>query len=205
MTDPSAPGALATLRRFMRTPTAAATCCDLCAAEVADEHDHLLDPKQRKVACACRACALLFSGDTSARYRRLESRKLPMPEMRLSESEWDLLDIPVRLVFLCPSSVHDRVFATYPSPAGAVEANVPSGVWQTLVQAHPALSVLKPDVEALIADGRGGSPGCCVVSIDVCHQLLGLLRANTREHVEPRAAWREMERVLGALYGGSHA
>ena len=59
--------ALASLRRYVR-PRAAPVRerCELCDAELAPEHAHLLEPATRRLACACEACALLFDGQVRA-------------------------------------------------------------------------------------------------------------------------------------------
>ena len=53
--------AIASIRRFMR-PRAVHERCALCGAEIGPEHPHLVDASSRQLACACDACALLFSG-----------------------------------------------------------------------------------------------------------------------------------------------
>ena len=35
--------------------------CEMCTAEVADEHGHVVDLENRGLMCACRPCYLLFS------------------------------------------------------------------------------------------------------------------------------------------------
>ena len=63
---PASLAALASLRRFAR-PRAARERCELCGAELADEHAHLVELASRRLACACEACAILFSGQGAGR------------------------------------------------------------------------------------------------------------------------------------------
>jgi hypothetical protein len=57
--DTSRLSALASLRRFAR-PRPLRERCDLCDADLADEHAHLLELSNRRLVCACDACAILF-------------------------------------------------------------------------------------------------------------------------------------------------
>ena len=53
--------ALPFLSRFARRlPTAER--CELCSAELAPVHQHLLDPIKRQIVCSCDGCAVLFCG-----------------------------------------------------------------------------------------------------------------------------------------------
>ena len=54
------------LRRFARPPrpsagTTAEDRCELCAELIGREHKHMVDLQRRSIACACTACALLFT------------------------------------------------------------------------------------------------------------------------------------------------
>ena len=40
--------------------------CELCSAEAAPVHSHLLEPENRQILCACEPCALLFDGKAQA-------------------------------------------------------------------------------------------------------------------------------------------
>ena len=56
--------ALASIRRFMR-PRACREHCELCDAELADEHPHLVELATRRLVCAATACAILFDGQAA--------------------------------------------------------------------------------------------------------------------------------------------
>jgi hypothetical protein len=66
----------------------------------------------------------------------------------------------------------------YPGPAGATESDLPLESWDRIVAENPELSVLQPDVEALLVRRPGGD--CFVVPIDTCYELVGQLRTRWR-------------------------
>jgi hypothetical protein len=177
--------ALAVLQRLRdarpREPARAGERCELCTEPIADEHGHLVDVEARRLLCACRGCYLLFTPDGAGggRYLAVPDRYLELTDVRLSPAQWDALQIPVGVAFFFVNSTLSRVAAFYPSPAGATESLLPLDTWEELVGAHPALSTLQPDVEALLvrAEGDGASRAeCYVVPIDACYELVGHLR-----------------------------
>jgi len=177
--------ALAVLQRLRdarsREPVRAGERCELCTEPIADEHGHLVDVEARRLLCACRGCYLLFApeGAGGGHYRAVPDRYLAFTDVRLSSAQWDALQIPVGVAFFFVNSTLARVAAFYPSPAGATESLLPLDTWEELVGAHPALSTLQPDVEALLvrADHAGASGAeCYLVPIDACYELVGHLR-----------------------------
>ena len=189
--------ALAALRRFTQ-PAPTLARCELCAGTLDSRHAHLFEPEPRRLLCACTACALLFPSAHGAQRVRVETRVQPLRDLQLSDLDWTALDVPVRLVFLCPSARHQQLFATYPSPQGAVEARLPLAAWQALTRAHPQLNSVEPELDALVIDGRAEPSSSTRVSIDVCHALVGHLRAHRRSV----AAWRALEQALVRLQRG---
>jgi hypothetical protein len=164
-----------------REPVRAGERCELCTEPIADEHGHLVDVEARRLLCACRGCYLLFTpeGAGGGRYLAVPDRYLAFTDVRLSPDQWDALQIPVSVAFFFVNSTLARVAAFYPSPAGATESLLPLDTWEELVGAHPALSTLQPDVEALLvrADPDGAaSAECYLVPIDACYELVGRLR-----------------------------
>ena len=164
-----------------REPVRAGERCELCTEPIADEHGHLVDVEARRLLCACRGCYLLFTpeGAGGGHYRAVPDRYLAFTDVRLSPDQWDALQIPVSVAFFFVNSTLARVAAFYPSPAGATESLLPLDTWEELVGAHPALSTLQPDVEALLvrADPDGAaSAECYLVPIDACYELVGQLR-----------------------------
>jgi Family of unknown function (DUF5947) len=183
VTEPDA-GPLAVLRRLRRPPPMPrpGERCDLCGAEVADEHGHLVDLQDRRLLCSCRACFLLFDGGGAGglRFRAVPEHRLALGAGGLSPGEWDSLEIPVGIAFLFANSVLGQAVACYPSPAGATEHPSPEGAWERLTAAHAVVAGLAPDVEALLVRADRGAPECFVVPIDACYRLAGELRRSWR-------------------------
>ena len=180
---------LETLRRITNSEPAPplGERCEMCAAPVADEHQHVVDVQSRSLMCVCRPCYLLFTDhEAELRYRAVPDRYLSFPEFRLDRAEWDELQIPVGLAFFFTNSAQERVVGFYPSPAGATESELPMTTWDRVVEANPALRTAAPDVEALLVrcDEHGGQQGgeltCHLVPIDACYELVGRMRMTWR-------------------------
>jgi hypothetical protein len=180
-------GALSALRRFTRAEPAADARCDLCNAAIGSEHPHLLEVAARRLVCACPGCALLFPGHEGARYRSVVTTLEPLTDVRLAESDWGELGVPVRFVFLCASRTHERIYATYPNPGGAAESELPRETWSSLVQRYPRLSEIEPDVAGVFLDGLTEDEPAYELSIDVFQNLMGQIAVSGGS---PRAAWR---------------
>ena len=159
--------------------------CELCDEDLGSErgtpHGHLVDLHQRSLACACRACYLLFTQPRAGgRYRAVPERYLSLPDLQLSPSDWDALAIPVDVAFFFVNSELERVAAFYPGPAGATESLLALDAWDGIVAGVPVLAGLAPDVEAFLVRGTGRSGGGEVegflVPIDTCYELVGHLR-----------------------------
>lgn len=174
MTSAGVPRGLSALRRFTRHEDARDPC-ELCSLPLEARHDHLLEPDARRILCACRACALLFPDESRARFRRIRSRAVPLRGETLTEEERAALGIPVRLFYLCPSPLHETVFAVYPNAAGATEATLSLPLWEALGRDRPELRDIEPEVEGLLCDYLGGRSRCFVASVDVCRHFVGLL------------------------------
>jgi len=150
---------LASLRRIAtaKPPPPPGERCEMCAEPVPADHRHVVDLHSRALMCTCRGCHLLFSDPRAEqRYRAIPDRFLSFPGFRLDRTRWDELQIPVGLAFLFTNSTVDRTVAFYPSPAGATESDLPLTAWAAIVAANPELSVLEPDVEALLIRAPGG-------------------------------------------------
>ncbi|MCW2930876.1 MAG: hypothetical protein JWM19_1838 [Actinomycetia bacterium] len=196
------------LRRFARPPRSSPRApeerCELCGERVGSEHKHMVDPQLRSIACACTACALLFTRP-GGRYRTVPDRVRQDPAAPLTEAEWAELSIPVSVAFFFVNSTLGRVIASYPSPAGVTECELDLAAWSRLADAHPLLRALEPDVEAILV--VGGAPHEAVppqtaappkaapletappetarveaflVPIDACYSLAGALRRQWR-------------------------
>jgi hypothetical protein len=173
---------LAVLGRVRATRPApnAAERCEMCATEIGERHQHVVDLVGRGLMCTCRPCYLLFTAeDADLRYRAVPDRYRSLPDFVLFAGQWDDLEIPVGLAFFFANSVQGRTVAFYPGPAGATESELPLGAWDRVVDANPALDTLAPDVEALIVrmpEHGSGSAEAFVVPIDRCYELVGSLR-----------------------------
>lgn len=179
---PDLPGgrnALASLRRFVRPPPARERC-ELCSAELAEDHAHLVELASRRLRCACEACAILFSNPAAPKFRRVPRDAWFLADFRLTDVEWQSLGLPINLAFFLHSTPAGRVVALYPSPAGATEALPPPEAWQALVEENPVLGKLEPDVEALLVNRLGPAVEYYRVGIDECYKLVGLIRTHWR-------------------------
>jgi Family of unknown function (DUF5947) len=171
--------------RANRPPPSAQERCEMCAEDIGEEHQHVVDLVGRGLMCTCRPCYLLFTAaGAELRYRAVPDRYLSFPDFALFAGQWDELEIPVGLAFFLPNSVLGRTAAFYPGPAGATESELPLGAWDRIVEANPALRRLAPDVEALIIrmpeqDGLAAAVAYGV-PIDRCYELVGALRMTWR-------------------------
>lgn len=152
--------------------------CEFCAAEIAGDHEHVVDVEQRTLKCACRPCSILFSGGGAAggRLRTVPDRYLAIDRFRLGPGDWEDMQIPVQMAFFFRSSATGAVTAFYPSPAGATESLLDVGAWARVVNANPALSGVEDDVEAVLVRLADEGSEAFVVPIDSCYELVGHLR-----------------------------
>ena len=127
---------LASLRRLVSAPPAPERC-ELCAAAVPGEHEHLIDPQKRRLICACQACAILFDHSAARHYRRVPRDIRRLAALPAGDAFWNSLAIPTGLVFLMESSVTGQALALYPSPAGPTESDVDSATWAELKSFYP--------------------------------------------------------------------
>jgi hypothetical protein len=196
-------GGLRLLRSFARKRVAVARC-ELCAAELPQEHQHLLEPVRRKVLCACGACSILFSSRGETKYQRVPRRVRYLPDFQMSDGQWDSLMIPINMAFFFDSTPENRVVALYPSPGGPIESMLSLDSWNDIVRDNPVLSAMEPDVEALlvnrIAQSRGaGAAEYFVAPIDECYKLVGLIRSSWRGFSGGTEVWREIGKFFAGL------
>lgn len=153
--------------------------CELCGEPLGERHRHLFDPRTRALLCACQGCTLLF-GDPQGRYRAVPAEVRHLPRFVLDDEAWDGLQLPVNLAFFVVSSTAGRPLALYPSPAGATESQLGLDTWSALEAANPELRSLRPDVQALLCNRIGTARDHFLVPIDVCFELVGLVRLHWR-------------------------
>ena len=192
-------------RREMRPPVEQ---CELCSAEIPAEHRHLLELSRRTLICVCIPCSILFSdpGAGQGKYRLVPSRFLKLSDFQMTDEQWDDLMIPVNMVYLFRNTAVQRVMAFYPSPAGAMESTLALEGWAELVGSNPILHDLEPDVEALLINrvkNRGGEHyrEHYLVPIDVCYELVGLIRLKWRGLSGGEEVWKAIEEFFARLRG----
>ena len=156
--------------------------CELCTAEIPNEHGHLADLENQTLECACRACYLLFTQGNAARgrYRAVPDRYLKDPAAAITQAEYDDLEIPVGLAFFLTSSRANKTIGFYPSPAGATECELDLAAWERLAAEHPLLGAPAPDVEAALISRSQDGVECFLVPIDACYELIGRMRLQWR-------------------------
>jgi Family of unknown function (DUF5947) len=186
-----------TLRQLARRQPRNEEHCELCRVEVFSEHPHLLELPQRRLLCACGACALLFSGRSDAKFKLVPREALRLIDFRMTDAEWDGLLIPINLAFFVQSSTDSRVTALYPSPAGATESLLSLETWSSIVDANPNLRLLQPDVEALLVNRVGHAREASaaeyyIAPIDDCYRLVGLIRVHWHGLSGGEEVWREI-------------
>ena len=172
------------LRRFL-TPaqrTAPGERCEMCSEPIGSEHGHVIDLESRVIMCTCRGCYLLFThtGAGGRRHRAVPQRFLHAPRFGLGGALWESAGIPVKMAFLFRNSVQDRTVAFYPSPAGATESLLPLGAWDEMLANTKAFADIAEDVEALLLNKLDLGFECFLVPIDVCYELVGIVRSRWR-------------------------
>lgn len=177
--------------------------CELCARELAEDHAHLVDPRARKIVCACGACAILFGSQSGGSYKRVPRDVTFLPDFRLTDAEWESLMIPINMAFFFESSVEAKVIASYPSPAGATESLLPLDAWESIAEQNPVLREMPPDVEALLVNRLGPSRGYAapeyyLLPIDECYKLVWLIRSYWKGLSGGADVWKQ----LGSFFAG---
>jgi hypothetical protein len=191
--------------------------CELCGVELSSEHEHLVEPINRKLLCACGPCAILFDAQSGTRYKRLPRRVFFLRDFQLTDAQWDALRVPIEMAFFFRSTPHERVIAQYPSPAGPIESLLPLDTWAEIEKINPVLRELQPDVMALLVNrvghARANVPAeYYLVPIDECYKLVGLIRSHWHGLSGGAEVWAQISVFFDALRmragidsGGSHA
>jgi len=203
--EPTQPhtNAFGALQRFVRRRTPEERC-ELCGAGLAEDHEHLLEPANRRLVCACQACAILFSGDHDQRYKRVPTRVRFLPDFQMTDAQWDSLLVPINMAFFFESSTAGRVMAIYPSPAGPTESLLPLETWEQIVEDNPHLRSMQPDVEALLVNRLGERRGFpanqyYLLPIDQCFKLVGLVRMHWKGLSGGEELWQTLATYFAAL------
>lgn len=200
---PQQESAFAALRQFARK-RGAVERCEMCSRELASVHEHLVQPIDRRLICACDACAILFEGQGGTKYRRVPRRVLFLRDFQLTDGQWDGLMVPIEMAFFFKSTPLGKVIALYPSPAGPTESLLSLNTWADIAERNPMLSEMQADVTALLVNrighARGVSPAeYYLVPIDECYKLVGLIRMHWRGLSGGSEVWREIGAFFAAL------
>lgn len=190
---------LEALRRFARPPVEAnVEQCDFCSVALPPNHRHLLEVGTRKIICACDACALRF--DTAVgRFKLIPRDSRRLPDFHLTDAQWERFSLPIALAFFYRDSAADKVIALYPSPAGATESLLPIASWKSVAAENPILGEMQPDVEALLVNRLNNSREYYLAPIDVCFELVGLIRVHWRGFSGGDKVWHEIEQFFARL------
>ncbi|HVP54440.1 MAG TPA: DUF5947 family protein [Candidatus Eisenbacteria bacterium] len=196
--------AFGALRQLTRRQPRRMERCELCSVALYSEHPHLIEPSQRRLLCACDACALLFSGREDAKFKLVPRRVRKLSSFHMSDADWDGLLIPINLAYFVRGGADGRMSAMYPSPAGATESLLSLQTWNSIVQANPVLDELQPDVEALLVNRVGHARGAFpaeyyIAPIDACYCLVGLIRMHWRGLSGGEEVWREIGNFFTGL------
>lgn len=197
------------LRRLARPKEAAPASaepayerCQMCTTQIDEQHhSHVVHLENRSLLCTCRPCALLFTerGAGRGRYRAVPDRYLRDPAFTMTEVQWDELQIPVRMAFFFHNSDLERPLAFYPSPAGATESLLPMDAWHDGLGASALAAQMEFDVEALLLRKVGDISQCLLVPIDVCYELVGLVRMHWKGFDGGSEAWERIDAFFADL------
>ncbi|HEX4120861.1 MAG TPA: DUF5947 family protein [Verrucomicrobiae bacterium] len=193
--------AVAMLRR-MTQPRVAEEQCEFCSVPIASSHRHLLEVGKRHILCVCDPCALRFEAVVGGRFKLIPRNVRRLSDFRLEDRQWDDFALPIDLAFLYNDTPGAKMTFLYPSPAGAVESLLPARNWKELEAENPVLAEMQSDVEALLMNRVGGAREYFIIPIDVCYQLVGLIRMHWRGLSGGEKVWREVANFFSNL---SHA
>jgi hypothetical protein len=191
-------GLINTLRRF-RERRSDEEKCEFCGAGLEPAHRHLLEVAKRRVVCTCSPCAFRFQDVVGGRFKLIPREIRDLPDFDLTDSEWENLALPINLAFFFYSTPQQKTNAMYPSPAGATESLLPLTAWASLVERNSALATIEPDVEALLVNRVGGKREHYIVPIDLCFELIGLIRVHWRGLSGGDQVWEEVEKFFSKL------
>ncbi len=198
MLSPGLP-AFAALRRFARPRSATMERCELCGVPLAQEHRHLLGMPGRRVTCACDPCALRFCDVVGGRFKLIPRDVRLLGDFRIEDAQWEDLALPINLVFLFHDSSEGKLTALYPGPAGVTESLLRLEAWERLVEQNPSLARMASDVEALLVNRVGQTREYYLAPIDVCFELVGLIRLHWRGFSGGTKVWQEIGRFFAGL------
>jgi hypothetical protein len=128
-----------------------------------------------------------------------------LSEFSLSDVEWESLALPINLAFFFYSTPQQKMNAMYPSPAGATESLLPLTAWKSLAERNPVLTTIEADVESLLVNRVGAKREYYIVPIDVCFELVGLIRTHWRGLSGGDEVWEEVQKFFAKLKANSRS
>jgi len=117
----------------------------------------------------------------------------------MSEVQWECFSLPIQLAFFYRDSSANKVVVLYPSPGGATESLLPISSWENVVSENSILAEMQPDVEALLVNRLNESRQYYLASIDVCYELVGLIRMHWRGFGGGDQVWQEIAQFFRRL------
>jgi hypothetical protein len=157
--------------------------CEFCGTVMASQHPHVVainTPGLRSIQCACRACALLFEGDKSSKWRRVPEDVVRVPSLANDDVWWGRLGLPVGVAFFVRRGEDGDVIARYPGPVGVTESRISKATWEAAMDCHPRVAAISPEVQALLVNRTGTSREHWIVGVDRCFSLVTRLRERWR-------------------------
>lgn len=193
----------ANLRQYLRPRPVAAERCELCGTPVGPEHPHLLEMKNRKIACSCSPCALLFGSGAALRYKPIPRDIFLLTGFEITDAQWEGLGIPINMAFFCHTLAGTdesrKPSAYYPSPAGATESLLDLETWEEIAGENPQLSRMQDEVEALLVNRVTVPYEYYLVPIDQCFALVGLIRKQWRGFSGGADLWKSIAGFFASL------
>ena len=151
------------------------------------------------MVCSCDPCALRFQDVVGGRFKLIPRERRYLPDVNFSDLEWENLALPINLAFFFYSTVENKMKAFYPSPAGATESLLPLDAWDSLTNRNLQLKTMRPDVEAFLVNRVGAKQAYYIVPIDICFELVGLIRLHWRGLSGGEQLWREVDSFFERL------
>jgi hypothetical protein len=183
-------GSLRALERFVRpTPER----CQRCESALSARHRHAFDDAERSLVCICAACAQFESG-APGRFRLVPEAARGASSWTPDDAAWRALGVPKGLVFFVYHSARACWVAHLPTPFGAMQASISLDAAAALAAGNTLVRGIEPDVEALLVRHWRGRPcQCYAVPIDICYELVAIMRGkfrgcNGRHAIEEKVA-----------------
>ncbi len=188
----------AALRRLAQ-PQTIQEKCDLCSVTLAPGHRHLLEMSRRQVVCACEHCAMRFEAVVEGRFKLIPRYPHALPNFHITDSQWESLALPINLAFFFYNTSANKMTVLYPSPGGAIESLLPLTSWESLLGDNPALARMESDVEALLINRVGTERKYYLVPIDLCFELVGVIRLHWRGLSGGDSVWEQLDAFFARL------